>query len=109
MSFVPAFAVSQNVGSPSLLVITDTSTGSDSSITERRVYLKNAAGQYVVPSGTTTDYILWSISDPSIAIDVLSSDMALQIRVDWVDISNIRITQDGNFRITEDSNYRITQ
>jgi hypothetical protein len=109
MSFIPSFTVSQNIGNPMGLVITDTSTGSNNSITERRVYLKNAAGQYVVPSGTTTDYIVWNISDPFIAIDVLSSDMALQIRVDWVGTSNIRITQDGNFRITEDSNYRITQ
>ena len=81
----PNFTASQSSGLPSNILLTDTSTGSDSSIVARRVYLLQADGTYLVPTGTTTQYILWAYADSTISIDVLSQDTALSITVNWVD------------------------
>lgn len=84
MPLTPNFSCSTSLSSPSILTITDTSTGSDVGLTSRRVYLQKADGTYLVPDGTTTDYIVWSIVDASIDIDVLDIDYALNITVNWM-------------------------
>lgn len=84
MSFVQSFSVSQNIGNPSTLVLTDTSTGADGAIYERRVYLRKSDGTYLVPDGTTTQYIVWPYANTTISIDVLNKDYALEITVLWV-------------------------
>lgn len=91
MAFVQAFTTSQNTGSPSVLTITDTSTGVDLTITQRRVYLIRSDDTYLVPTGTTTDYIAWALVDTSININVLDVDYALNIRVDWLNVSNVAV------------------
>ena len=88
MPLTPLFTASQTIGLPNIITLTDTSTGSDVAITSRRVYLVNSAGEYVVPSGTTTDYIVWSYSDASISLDVLTQDTALNITVQWLNVGN---------------------
>jgi hypothetical protein len=85
----PAFTVAQTVGNPSVLVITDTSTGSDGTITQRRVYLQKADGTYLVPDGTTTDYIEWALADTEIEIDALDKDYGLSILVEWLNVSDV--------------------
>ncbi len=84
MALVNSFSQSQPVGAPSIITLTDTSTGSDSSITERRVYLRKSDGLFLVPPGTETDYIVWDYADATIDIDVLSKDRALLITVEWI-------------------------
>lgn len=84
---VESFTAGQNPLSPNIITLTDTSTGSDSDVTVRRVYFINAAGEYVVESGTTTDYEVWPYADASISLDLLTEATALSIRVDWLDIS----------------------
>lgn len=88
MPLTPNFSASSNSGSPSIITFVDTSTGSDSSITGRRLYMLQADGTYLVPSGTTTDYVVWALADSSISVDVLTQDTALSVTVDWVDINN---------------------
>lgn len=101
MSLTPNFSVSQNYGTPSAFTITDTSTGSDVSITSRRVYLMQANGQYLVPSGTLTDYIVWSIVDPTITLDVLTQDTALSITVQWLNSVNTVVeTKTSSYALT---------
>jgi len=92
MPFVPNFTASQYSGTPSIITLTDTSTGSDVTIVSRRVYLLQANGTFLVPTGNTTDYILWDLVDPSIDIDVLSQDTALSITVQWMDAANAVVT-----------------
>lgn len=87
MPLTPNFSAVQNSGTPSYITLQDTSTGSDVSIVSRRVYLLQADGTYLVPSGTSTDYIEWSIASATIALNVLSQDTALSITVNWVDVS----------------------
>lgn len=83
MPFEAAFTVTQS--GTSTLSFTDTSTGSDATITERRIYLQKYDQTYIVPTGTLTDYIVWDISDSSITLtDILDRDYALDITVVWV-------------------------
>jgi hypothetical protein len=88
MAISPSFTASQNSGTPSIITLTDTSTGTDVAITQRRVYLLQSNGQYLVPTGTTTDYIEWDIVDPTISLNVLVQDTALSITVQWLSVSN---------------------
>ena len=92
MPLVPNFTASQYSGTPSVITLTDTSTGSDVTITSRRVYLLQANGTFLVPAGNTTDYILWDLVDASISIDVLSQDSALSITVQWMNAGNTVVT-----------------
>jgi len=84
MPLIPNFSTIQNSGTPSYLNFTDTSTGSDGTITTRRIYMLQADGTYLVPKGTTTDYVLWSIASATLSLNLLTQDTALSIKVDWV-------------------------
>jgi hypothetical protein len=78
------FSSSQNYGDISVLTLTDTSTGSGTSITGRLVYIQKADGTYLTPEGSTTDYIFWPYvagAGDTINIDVLDRDYALDISV----------------------------
>lgn len=89
MPLVPLFSVSQTVGAPTIVTITDTSTGSDGSITERRVYLQKTDGLFLVEDGTTTEYEVWDYADASIDLDCLDKDYGLRIVVQWVQVVTI--------------------
>lgn len=92
MPLTPNFTASQFSGTPSVITLTDTSTGSDVAITSRRVYLLQANGTFLVPAGTTTDYVVWDLVDTSIDLDVLSQDSALSITVQWMSSTNTIVT-----------------
>lgn len=111
MPLNPLFSVSQ----PDFTAIrlTDTSTGNDGDITQRRVYLIQADGSYLVPTGTITDYIYWNYLDTSIDIDVLNKDYALQILVQWLNVGNtVLYSKTGLYGFTlynENFLYTLTQ
>jgi hypothetical protein len=94
MAISPSFTMSQNSGTPNIITVTDTSTGVDTAITSRRIYLLQSDGTYLVPTGTTTDYILWPITNTTTrapltdSLNVLTQDTALSITVQWLDVSN---------------------
>lgn len=83
MAITPNFSSSQSSGDLSIATLTDTSTGSGT-ISGRLVYLRKYDGTYLVPNGTTTDYIFWpyvaGVGD-TIDIDVLDKDYCLDITV----------------------------
>lgn len=89
MALTPNFSTEQTVGLPSIITVIDESTGSDASVTQRRVYLVNSEGEYVVPDGTTTDYVQWAYADSEIDINCLDFDSALDITVQWLDVNNV--------------------
>ena len=113
MPIVENFSVAQTPGNPSSITIVDTSTGSDVTITQRRVYLKTSLNTYLVPSGTTTDYVAWNYALSSIDIDALDKDYALNIKVEWLNVSNVVVKEkEDNYGITgynEDYDYTLTQ
>jgi len=88
MSLTPSISVSQSPISPNLVTVTDNSTGSDSNIASRRLIIQDAFGNYLVPAGTTTQYIVWSYAQSSITVDVLTQDTAVSITVQWLDNTN---------------------
>lgn len=92
MPLVVNIEITQNNGSPNEFTIEDISTGSDPGITERRVYITDAANNPVVPDGTTTSYVVWPIADSTITLDVLPRDMAYKIIVQWLTGSSVTYT-----------------
>ncbi len=114
MPLVANFSTSQTVGAPESINFVDTSTGSDGAISERRIYLAQADGTFLVPSGTTTDYIVWALADTTITIDdILPKDMGLNITVVWVNSGGTTLYD--KFRLTgftlfnETFDYNLTQ
>jgi hypothetical protein len=91
MPISPSFTASQNSGTPNLIFLTDTSTGSDVTITKRRIYLLQSNGTYLVPAGTNTDYIEWALVDTTTSLNVLIQDTALSITVQWLTAGNVEV------------------
>ena len=88
MPLLPNFTASQQTREPSIVRVTDTSTGSDSNITQRRLYFRNSTGAFMVPEGTITDYVLWDYSNAFIDVDFLVKDMGLDLTLEWRDVTN---------------------
>ena len=89
MSFSPAFTASQSAATPSTVVFTDTSTGSDGNIASRRIYVTDNNGNAVVPSGTTTSYVAWVLSSNPLSVaSLLLNDMACNVLIQWLDSGN---------------------
>jgi hypothetical protein len=104
MPFSPNFTVSQTPVNPAYIIITDTSTGSDPAIDSRRIYITDNNGNAVVPVGTTTNYIPWALVDSAISLNILMQDMALNIKVEWIDnalIPSVLYDLDNNYCFSE--------
>lgn len=92
MAITPLFTTAQTIGEPSKILLTDTSTGTDTqSITKRRVYVTDKNGDYIVEEGTITDYENWDTypSVTTITLDLFDSDTACDIQVDWLNAANV--------------------
>lgn len=89
MALTPSFAISQSALNPALITATDDSTGSDVAIAKRRIFFRNATGEYLSEDGVTTDYNDWPLANASQSFDVLSEDQALEVTVQWLDVSNV--------------------
>ncbi len=90
MPIVPNFSTAQSAGDLTAVTFTDTSTGSDGTLTGRLIYLRKYDGTYLVPTSYTTDYIFWPYISSSITItDLLDKDYAVDILVQWFAGSSI--------------------
>lgn len=113
MPLVPNFSTSQTVGVPESINFTDTSTGSDVAITERRVYILTSSGSFLVQEGTTTEYEVWAYADSTTSLDVLTKDYAAIITVQWLNTLGVvlyskQIT--GGYTLyNETFDYQLTQ
>lgn len=87
------FSSSESLSSNNLVTFLDISTGSDGTITTRRIYILLANGTYLVPTGTTTDYIVWDYANASIVVDILTQSTAASVRVDWLAGSSVVYTK----------------
>ena len=99
MSFSPAFTCAQSTAAPSTVVFTDTSTGTDGSIDSRRIYVTDYAGNYIVPTGTSTSYISWPLATNPITVqNLLTQDTACNVLVQWLDSGgNVLYESDEDF------------
>ena len=89
MALTPNFTAAQTWGEENIITLTDSSTGSDGAITQRRVYFRQSDGTFLVPEGTTTEYVAWALADTSEDFDILTEDVALQVTVQWLNVSNV--------------------
>jgi hypothetical protein len=101
--FNPSITVAQTPLNPSIILITDTSVGTPANpLVSRNVTITDSSGNYIVPSGTTTNYIPWAIGESFIALDILTQDMALNIKVDWLQSGNVvEYTYNQNYSFTQ--------
>lgn len=94
MAYVENFSASQNITTPSIVTLTDSSTGTDASITGRIVYIKTYDGTYLTPTGNSGNGINWTLpSGNTINIDCMDKDYALNITVQWVGGSTVLYTK----------------
>lgn len=84
MAIVENFTASQNLGFPSQIIFTDTSTGSDAAIASRRITTVDSDGNYIVVDGTQTNYEVWPYADATITLALLPIDMSVYITVQWL-------------------------
>lgn len=94
MAITVSFTTNQVIGSPEDIVINDTSSGSDVAAVNRRVYIVNAAGQYITESGVTDSvaYTTWPLADGNtLTLDVLTQDSAVFITLTYVNVSGATV------------------
>lgn len=88
MAITVSFQTSQVVGNPQNIVLVDTSQGTDVTAVARRIFIATQSGSNLVPSGTTTNYILWPLGAGStITLNVLAQDSALNVTLEYVNVS----------------------
>ena len=115
MPLVQNFSASQVLGEPSVIYLEDTSTGSDVAVDSRRVYITNAASEYITASGTTTAvaFTTWDYASDSTSIDCLTADAAVYIRVDWCNVGGTvlytKTTLYGFYSYTNDFLLQLTK
>ncbi len=86
MAFNGNFTATQSIDGLTL-TITDTSTGSDANLTDRRVYLNQYNGTTLVPTGTSTPYIDWPTANGPLVLPIFKKDYSLNINVQWISSS----------------------
>lgn len=83
MPLSTSFTISQSGLSPNTITCNDTSSGSDSSVSQRRIFVQTAYGTYLTGDGTV-NYDSWDYADVSIALAILSEDSAISVTVQWL-------------------------
>lgn len=128
MAIVPNFSSTESLANNNLVTFTDTSTGSDGTLTTRRIYCRLANGNYLTTAGesTTSAYEVWSYSSSSIQLNLLRQSTTSRVTVEWYAGATLAYsktilmewdlydylfafgliqTQTGNPRIIQDQNY----
>lgn len=96
MPIVPNFTAQESLSSNNLVTFTDTSTGTDLSLTNRRIYVRLANGNWLTTGGvqsTTSAYMDWSYSDVSTIIDLLTNSTTANVTVEWYAGSTLTYTK----------------
>jgi hypothetical protein len=90
------FSSSESLSVLSNVRFLDISTGSDSGLTERRIYCRLANGNWLLAGGvqsTTEAYTTWPIADSSITIALLVQSTVASVRVDWLTGATVTYTK----------------
>lgn len=102
MAFAPSFTVSQSAASPGYVTVEDTSTDIPGTVTQRRIYFTDNSGNAVTPSGSSTSYVEWPLATNPITINLLTSDTAVNVLVQWLNVSNAVVDEtDEDFCLRE--------
>lgn len=115
MSFTAAASASSVAGTPSDILFTDLSTGSDAAIFSRRIYFSDDTGAFIVETGSSLEYSLWPLPlIDTITLDLLTAATAAKIVIQWLDVSNnvlydYTISAEGFTEFLEEFLYSQTQ
>lgn len=116
MALTVNFSAAQTPGDPGTIVLTDESTGTDAAVTQRRVYIQTAAGDYLVLEGTTTEYEAWADFPSTTELtltDILDKDYAVRMVVQWLNVGGTALYDKtlyyGFTCYNEDFDYELTQ
>ncbi len=90
-TFSPNFTIGQSGINPAAVVCEDTSSGTDILIVSRRITFQDSNGNFLVVSGTTTQYNLWPLITNPITLNILSQDTAVLAIVEWLDASDVAL------------------
>lgn len=96
MALTQNFTAQESLSSNNLVTFTDTSAGTDLTITTRRIYVRLANGNWLTTGGvqsTTSAYMSWSYSDVSTTIDLLTQSQAANVTVEWYAGSTLTYTK----------------
>lgn len=89
MAFSPSFSISRTALNDAIVIATDDSQGADAAITQRRITLTDSNNNTLVTSGTTTSYNAWALVTNPINLSLLTTDTAVSILVEWLNVSNV--------------------
>ncbi len=81
-----SFSVTESLANNNVVTFTDTSSGTDNTLTVRTIEIKLANGNWLDENGnesTTQVFITWPYVDTSIILDILSQSTATTIIVRW--------------------------
>lgn len=89
MALTVAFSASQVVSTPGSITFTDASTGVDAAVTQRRIYVRDSLGNYIVPTGILTAYSAWADypATTTKTLALFTSDIAISVTIQWLDVS----------------------
>lgn len=96
MALTPNFTAQESLSVLENVTFTDISTGSDSGLTARRIYVRLANGNWLTAGGvesTTEAYIAWAIGDLTTTISLLTQSTTASVRVDWMTGSTATYTK----------------
>jgi len=86
MAIIPNFTSSESLSQNNYVTFTDTSTGSDGTLTTRRIYVVLANGNWLTTGGvesTTEAYMTWSYASDATTIDLLTESTSANVTVEW--------------------------
>jgi hypothetical protein len=87
MAFNGAFSISQGTD-PTSFTLTDVSAGSDTNLTDRKIYLNLSDGTTLVPPNSANSFIDWPIGNGPITLTgILKQDYSINVQVVWVSSS----------------------
>lgn len=95
-----SISATQSIAYPNLITLTDSSTGSDGTITIRRVYIRTSTGTYLTDGqveSSSPSYTEWPYADATIQLDVLTEASSVEITVQWLAGSTVVYTYTDTF------------
>lgn len=89
------FSSSESISTLANVRFLDISTGSDSGLTQRRIFCRLSNGNYLTTSGesSTSAYEVWPIADTSITLALLSQSTTSSVTVQWLTGSTVTYTK----------------
>lgn len=85
MSFSPNFTATESLANNNEITFTDTSVGSDNTLTDRKIFITLANGNWLTEEGESTTEVStdWPIANLTITLNLLTGSTACEIEVVW--------------------------